>query len=206
MMRTGSFGVLLLLGAILSTGCVAQKPSEAGHGRVDPPIPTYTITQLQELLARPGAMTLPADIVEYFGDRDEIPESALSVEVRIVDFSASADAGVEGYFRKRVEEIVNDQRYDEEDVGELFFMIARGDFDFTLQKGDEAAQVLLSRLDPSVEAAVKEILDEGASYFRFMTNDYGAERSSRDLIVVQPSTSDAGNRAIEIEIGCCGGY
>ena len=125
------------------------------------------------------------------------------------------EEGVEGYARKRIAAAVEDLRYDaEQDTGDVLFLFNYPDTEWVLQSGSDVRNVLLALVPDTaipgqtetVKAAVTAVLDEGASYYHFRALDASAEMVANELLIVQPATDDAANRALEIEIGCCGGY
>lgn len=201
----------LLSCAVGLLACSAQPVAEAGRARIDPPAPA-SLERLHALLSAPGGLTAPAWASDYFNG-DEIPEEAISLEAKIVTFTE--EEGVEGYAKKRIGDAINALRYEgEDDVPDVLFLFNYPDTEFVLQSGSDVAAVLLA-LVPDVapegesiteRAAVTAILDEGASYYHFRSTDSSAEMVAGDLIIVQPNTDDAENRALEVEIGCCGGY
>jgi hypothetical protein len=199
-----------LLPVLLLVGCAAQPAAESSRAHVQPDPPS--LARLHALLAAPGGMTPPAWAVDYFSG-DEIPEEALSMEAKIVELSE--EGGFEGYARARIAGILDEMKYDEEqDTGEIFFLFNYPDSEWVLQSSGDVRDVLLAMVadtapegaSETTKAAVTTILEEGASYYHFRSTDTSAEMIARELILVEPDLPDAESRALEIEIGCCGGY
>lgn len=194
---------------LLLVGCAAQPAAESSRARVQPDPPS--LARLHSLLSAPGGLNAPAWAVDYYNG-DEVPEDSLSRDVKIVELSE--EDGFEGYARTRIAGILDGMKWDEEqDTGEIFFLFNYPDTEWVLQSSGEVANVLLAMVpdtapegaSETTKAAVTAILEEGASYYHFRSTDTSAEMIATELFLVKPYVNDAESRALEIELGCCGG-